>query len=76
MNISWNITDKDIQKIKKVLVENENPFLIKRSERNVQRQNIVINEDIIIKTKELQAANSLIKLFAYSRLKSCKPLIR
>ncbi len=50
MNITWNITDKDIQKIKKVLIDNENPFLIKRRERNVNRQNIVINEDVIIKT--------------------------
>ena len=50
MNIIWNITDKDIQKIKKVLIDNENPFLIKRRERNVLRQNIVINEDVIIKT--------------------------
>lgn len=50
MNISWNITDKDIQNIKKVLIDNENPFLIKRRERNVHRQNIVINEDVIIKT--------------------------
>lgn len=50
MNITWNITDKDIQKIKKVLIDNENPFLIKRRERNVYRQNIVINEDVIIKT--------------------------
>ncbi|MCF7946639.1 MAG: hypothetical protein K9K80_01745 [Spirochaetia bacterium] len=29
---------------------NENPFLSKRRERNVYRQNIVINEDVIIKT--------------------------
>lgn len=50
MNITWNITDKDIQKIKKVLIDNENPFLIKRRERNVHRQNIVINKDVIIKT--------------------------
>lgn len=50
MNITWNITDKDIQKIKKVLIDNENPFLVKRRERNVHRQNIVINEDVIIKT--------------------------
>lgn len=50
MDITWNITDKDIQKIKKVLIDNENPFLIKRRERNVHRQNIVINEDVIIKT--------------------------
>jgi len=50
MNISWDITDKDIQNIKKVLIENENPFLINRRKRNVQRQNIVINEDAVIKT--------------------------
>lgn len=49
MNITWDISDKDIQRIKKVLNENENPFLLKRRERNVERKNIVINEDVIIK---------------------------
>jgi len=50
MNISWEITDNDIQKLKKVLIENQNPFLIKRKERNILQQNIVINENTIIKT--------------------------
>ena len=50
MNISWIITEKDIQRLKQVLINNENPFLIKRRERNVERQNIVINEDVVIKT--------------------------
>jgi thermostable 8-oxoguanine DNA glycosylase len=50
MNISWIITEKDIQRLKQVVIDNENPFLIKRRERNVERQNIVIDEDVIIKT--------------------------
>ena len=50
MNILWNISDNDIQKLKNVLIENENPFLTKRKERNVLRQNIVIDKNTIIKT--------------------------
>lgn len=50
MNISWDISDQDIQRIKKILNENKNPFLNKRRERNVEKQNIVINKDTIIKT--------------------------
>jgi len=50
MNIIWNILDEDILKIKKVLDENENQFLKKRRELNIERKNIVINEDEIIKT--------------------------
>ncbi|MBK7095616.1 MAG: hypothetical protein IPH57_11395 [Saprospiraceae bacterium] len=49
MNITWNISENDIQRIKKVLIDNENAFIVKRRKRNVDRQNIVINEDIIIK---------------------------
>lgn len=50
MNISYNITEKDIQKVKEVVAQNENAFLKKRRERNVEKQNIVINKDSIIKT--------------------------
>lgn len=50
MNISWNITEKDIQKVKDVMTTNENEFVKKRRERNVEKQNIVIEKDSIIKT--------------------------
>jgi thermostable 8-oxoguanine DNA glycosylase len=50
MNISWNITEKDIQRVKEVMTTNENAFVKKRRERNVEKQNIVINKESIIKT--------------------------
>jgi thermostable 8-oxoguanine DNA glycosylase len=48
MNISWKISQSDIQKIKTVLKENHNPFLLKRQERNVLRKNIVLDENTIV----------------------------
>lgn len=50
MNISWNISDKDIQKVKKILNENNNPFFKKRKELNVEKKSIVLNKDTVIKT--------------------------
>ena len=50
MNISWNISDQDIQKVKRILNENNNPFFKNRRERNVEKKNIVINNDTVIKT--------------------------
>ncbi len=50
MNINWNISQSDIDKVKKVIAENENAFLQARQLRNVEKQNIVIDKDKIIKT--------------------------
>lgn len=50
MNINWNISQSDIDKVKKVIAENENAFLQARQLRNVDKQNIVIDKDKIIKT--------------------------
>lgn len=50
MNINWNISQSDIDKVKKVIAENENAFLQARQSRNVEKQNIVIDKDRIIKT--------------------------
>ena len=50
MNISWNVTDSDIRKVKKMLTENDNPFVQIRRLKNVQKQNIVIDKDTIIRT--------------------------
>ena len=71
MNILWDISDNDIQKLLKVVEENENPFLIKRRERNVNRQNIVIDKNTIIKamgaclltSQQRSGPNSLIGKF-------------
>ncbi len=50
MNISWNISDQDIQKVNRILNENNNPFFKNRRERNVEKKNIVITNDTVIKT--------------------------
>ena len=50
MNINWNITQSDIDKVKNVIAENKNSFLQARQLRNVDKQNIVIDKDKIIKT--------------------------
>ena len=50
MNINWNITQTDIEKVKKVIADNDNAFLKSRHLRNVEKQNIVIDKDKIIKT--------------------------
>ena len=49
MNINWNISQADIEKVKKVIAENENAFLQARELRNVKKQNIVIGKDKILK---------------------------
>lgn len=50
MNINWNISQADIDKVKKVIANNENAFLQARQLRNVEKQNIVINKEIVVKT--------------------------
>ena len=50
MNINWNISHADIDKVKKVIADNENAFLQARQLRNVEKQNIVINKEIVVKT--------------------------
>jgi len=50
MKIVWNISNIDIQKVKKVITENENAFLHARRMRNIRKVNIVIDKDKIIKT--------------------------
>lgn len=50
MNINWNITQTDIDRVKKVIADNDNAFLKSRDLRNVEKQNIVIDKDKIIKT--------------------------
>jgi len=50
MNITWNISEQDIQTVINALNENENSFLQKRRKRNIEKENIVINPDTIIRT--------------------------
>lgn len=50
MDISWDITELDILKVKNFLAKNENPFVQERRRRNIEKQNIVIDNDQIIKT--------------------------
>lgn len=50
MNINWNISQADIDKVKKVIAENENAFLQARQLRNVEKQNIRIDKDKVLKT--------------------------
>lgn len=49
MKISWNINDADIQKIKNVMRDNNNAFLKSRIKLNVEKKNIDISKDSIIK---------------------------
>ena len=50
MNINWNISQTDIEKVKNLISDNENAFLQSRRLRNVEKQNIVIDKDMVIKT--------------------------
>jgi thermostable 8-oxoguanine DNA glycosylase len=50
LNINWNISQADIDKVKKVIAENDNAFLQARQLRNVEKQNIVIDKNKVLKT--------------------------
>lgn len=50
MNIIWNITQTDIDKVYKVVADNDNALLKSRYFRNVKKQNIVIDKNKIIKS--------------------------
>jgi len=50
MNIKWNISTEDISKVKKVVLDNENPFLANRRRKNIDRRGIEITKDTVIAT--------------------------
>lgn len=50
MNIYWEISQSDIHKLKDLIAKNDNPFLKARNLRNVEKQNIVIDKNSIVKT--------------------------
>lgn len=49
MEIIWSISENDIRKVKEVINSNQNAFLQARKERNVNRQNLQISKDAIIR---------------------------
>ena len=50
MNIIWEISESDIEKVIDFVNVHKNPFVENRINRNVNRKNIQINRDTIIKT--------------------------
>ena len=50
MKIIWSVTDNDIRKVKAVVDNNNNAFLKIRKERNIDRKNLIISKDSVIKT--------------------------
>jgi thermostable 8-oxoguanine DNA glycosylase len=50
MKINWEISESDIKKLIKFVDEHRNPNVDSRINRNVERNNIQIDKDIIIKT--------------------------
>ncbi|HYX10060.1 MAG TPA: hypothetical protein VE912_25255 [Bacteroidales bacterium] len=71
MEIIWSISDNDIRKIEEVINNNQNPYLKVRRERNVDRKNILIDEDSVIRTllmclltsQQRSGPNSLVSQF-------------
>ncbi|MEX2437329.1 MAG: hypothetical protein WD509_01990 [Candidatus Paceibacterota bacterium] len=50
MKIIWSISENDVRKVKEVINDNQNAFLKIRKDRNVDRNNLLINEDSVIRT--------------------------
>lgn len=50
MEIIWSVSNNDMHKVKEVINYNQNAFLKIRRERNVNRKNLLINEDTLIRT--------------------------
>lgn len=49
MNITWEISEIDILRIKKVIDQNDNAFLKRRWKRNVEKEHVVIDQNMIIR---------------------------
>jgi hypothetical protein len=49
MDIQWNINREDIQKVQDFLIKHKNPFVEKVINRNVLRQNILLDRDSLIR---------------------------
>lgn len=50
MEINWIITEKDIQKVKAVVEQNNNAFVKIRRNRNVKKVGVIIDRNTVIKT--------------------------
>jgi thermostable 8-oxoguanine DNA glycosylase len=71
MNIKWDISENDIQKITDFVNQHKNPFVEARIERNILRRNIHIDKDSVLKcmlmclltTQQRSGPDSLITVF-------------
>jgi thermostable 8-oxoguanine DNA glycosylase len=50
MKINWEISESDIKKVVKFVDEHKNPNIVSRINRNIERRDIQIDKDTIIKT--------------------------
>lgn len=71
MNIKWEISESDIQRITDFVNQQKNPFVENRIERNIFRHNILIDRDSIVRcmlmclltTQQRSGPVSLISIF-------------
>ena len=50
MEISWLITQHDIDSVKKFIEQNQNPFVAARVRRNIHKEDLEINEDSVLRS--------------------------
>jgi thermostable 8-oxoguanine DNA glycosylase len=50
MEISWLITQDDVNSVKKFIEQNQNPFVASRLRRNINKENLEISEDSILRS--------------------------
>jgi hypothetical protein len=71
MNINWDIEDNDINRLREFIQEHDNAFVARRISRNVNRQNLQLNKNSILKnlimclltSQQLAGPNSPIAIF-------------
>ncbi len=49
MNIIWEIDDNDVNSVRDFVTRNQNAFVVKRISRNINRQNIQVDKDSVLK---------------------------
>jgi hypothetical protein len=49
MNIEWNITESDIERVNTFITQNQNPFVESRISKNVNKQGIIISQNSFLK---------------------------
>jgi len=50
MEILWSIAPNDIHRVQKFIEDNQNPFVIARIKRNIQREQLEIHEDSVLRS--------------------------